>query len=336
MLGKSPFDFVHPDYHAVVAEHIRRMLELGEAAPLIEMRIFRLDGALRTVDAAGATIMYQGVLSVQAVLRDVTAQKEAEGRLRRREAELAHLSRLHTIGEMTAALAHELNQPLQAINNYVRGAQRRLKNPGAAADLAPIVDAMERVSREVGRAADIVTHLRDFIQGREPHRSSVDVAALLQQAVALLQAVARDKDVAVELQPVADLPAVHADAIQVEQVVVNLVTNAVDAAAGLPPPRRKVTIAARRAESAAAEGGGAEGGAVEIAVRDCGRGVPENLKDKLFEPFVTTKENGLGFGLAISRSIVESHGGKIWVVHQEPHGVAFHFTLLLAAVREEP
>jgi signal transduction histidine kinase len=97
-----------------------------------------------------------------------------------------------------------------------------------------------------------------------------------------------------------------------------------------------VTIAARRAESAAAEGGGAEGGAVEIAVRDCGRGVPENLKDKLFEPFVTTKENGLGFGLAISRSIVESHGGKIWVVHQEPHGVAFHFTLLLAAVREEP
>ncbi len=320
MLGKSPFDIVHPDYRAVVRQRIRRMLELGQAAPLIEVKICRLDGTLRTVQVTAAPVMYQGVLSAQAVLRDVTEQKEAEGRLRRREAELAHLSRVYTVGEMATALAHELNQPLQAINNYVRGAQRRLKNPGAAADLAPIVDAMERVSTEVGRAAAIVSHLRDFIRGREPQRSSVDVGVLLQQALGLLQAMACDKSVVIELEFLADLPAARADAIQVEQVVVNLVTNAVDAAAGLPPERRKVTVAARPAES----------GGVEIAVRDYGRGVPENLKGRLFEPFVTTKENGLGFGLAISRSIVESHGGKMWVVHQEPHGVAFHFTLPLA------
>ena len=128
-----------------------------------------------------------------------------------------------------------------------------------------------------------------------------------------------------ELESGGDLPLIQADPIQVEQIVVNLVANAVDAVSGLPPERRKVTIAGRLAET----------GSVEIAVRDHGWGVPEDLRDKLFEAFVTTKANGLGLGLAISRSIVESHGGKIWVIHHKPHGAAFHFTLPLNPVKNE-
>ena len=262
---------------------------------------------------------------VLVMIEDITQQKWAEGLVRQREAELARMNRLHAIGEMAAALAHELNQPLHAMNNYVQGLQRRLKKQKAGLDQGQVIDVMDHIATEVSRAAGIVARLREFVRGRQPHRSTVDIRLLLQQAVELLRPAIRAKSVTLELEPGGDLPTIQADPIQIEQIVVNLVANAVDAVSGLPPERRKVTIEGRLAET----------DFVEIAVRDQGRGVPENIRDNLFEAFITTKKNGLGLGLAISRSIVESHGGKIWVVHHKPHGAAFHFSLPLNPVSNE-
>ena len=287
----------------------------------LEFRIARKDGTIRWVSAAWQPIYgANGVfLGHRAGLRDVTDSKRAEEELRKVSSQLAHLNRLHTVGEMAAALAHELNQPLYAINNYVRGIERRLKKQHALPDLDLMSNVIGHVSREVSRAAGIVANLRGFVRDHAPKRSSVDIGQLLQQAVALLRPLARDQSVTMELEVAHDLPVVQADPTQIEQVVVNLLANAVEAVAGLPAPRRKVAVSSRLAES----------GSIEIAVRDWGTGVPADIKDQVFEPFITTKENGLGVGLAISRSSVESHGGKIWVVDNEPHGAAFHFTIPL-------
>jgi PAS domain S-box-containing protein len=257
-----------------------------------------------------------------AAARDITERRrteEMERRLRQRDAELAHMNRLHAVGEMAAALAHELNQPLYAINNYLRGIERRLKKQHSLADLDSMSGAIDQVSQEVSRAAEIVANLRGFVRGHATKRSKVDIGQLLEQAVELLRPLGHDKSVALELDVADDLPSVLADPTQIEQVVVNLLANAVEAVAGLPPGRRKVAVSGRLTKT----------GSIEIAVRDRGAGIPADLKDKVFEPFVTTKENGLGVGLAISRSIVESHGGAIWVVENEPHGAAFHFTIPL-------
>jgi C4-dicarboxylate-specific signal transduction histidine kinase len=208
-------------------------------------------------------------------LEDVTAQRQAERRLRQREAELAHMGRMHTVGELAGTLAHELNQPLFAINNYVRGIQRCLKK-GVLLTVPELIEATDQASREVNRAANIVTHLREFVRGRQPRRSSVDIGPLLHQAVELVKPAARDRGVTVVIETGDDLPRVHADAVQIEQVLVNLLTNAIDAVSALPNERRRITVVGRLLDSRA----------VEIVVRDCGRGIPENVQGKLFEAFV--------------------------------------------------
>ena len=270
-------------------------------------------------DANGNTTSFIEIVEV------LTEKREAARRLRQREAELAHVSRVHTIGVMAATLAHELNQPLYAINNYVRGIQRRLKNANAVPGVDHLVGAIEQVVKEVDRAAGIVTHLREFVGGRAPRRSSVDMGRLLQQAVDLLSSLARDKRVKLKLEAPGDFPFVEADPIQLEQVVVNLVRNAIDAVGNVPAKRRRITVTIRLSETDDAE----------IVVRDCGPGVAKDFGDKLFEAFATTKKHGLGVGLAISQSIVESHGGKIWMVDNEPHGAAFHFTIPISLARKE-
>lgn len=251
--------------------------------------------------------------------------KHGERELRRREATLAHLHRVYSVEQMAITLTHELNQPLSAINNYVHGLRRRLQNASVASDIEPLVETIECVSQEVQRAAGIVSHLRDFVRGREPRRSTVDLRVLLQRARDLLQPKVLEAGVTLELEVEHELPLVQADPIQVEQVVINLVANAIEAVAALPPERRSVTVESRRTD----------GSSAEVVVSDLGPGIPEKLKKTLFEGFVTTKEDGLGLGLAICRSIVEAHGGVIWTVPNVPHGAVFHFTLPIDAAQQE-
>lgn len=259
------------------------------------------------------------------MVEDITKHEQTERQLRERETELAHVSRLHVVDAMSASLAHELNQPLYAINNYVRGIRRRLQKNRDWLDLDQLTETMEMVSKEVTRAAGIVAHLREFVKTGDSRRSKVHVGPMLHQALELLQSLADAKGVLLEVAVQQNLPIIQADPIQIEQVVVNLVANAVDATAGLPAERRKVKIFAGQSDNAA----------VEIEVRDLGRGYPESMKDRLFDAFITTKKNGLGVGLAISKAIVESHGGKIRAVRNSPYGTSVYFTVPSGFADEE-
>ena len=255
----------------------------------------------------------------------ITERKHAEDMLRQRETELAHLSRVHVVGEMAAVLAHELNQPLYAINNYVGGIECRLRQLDTLPGFEELVTAAKCVSDEVNRATGIIRRLHEFVRGREAHRSSVDILQSIRHVTELMDSLARGKGVSLTTRTSKDIPNIQADPIQIEQVIVNLVANAIDAVSELPERRRQVTINAHLSKA----------GAVEVVVHDSGHGVPLELRDKLFEAFVSTKKDGLGMGLSISRSIILAHGGKIWMVHHEPHGTSFHFTVPLAHTEEE-
>ncbi|SOD97180.1 PhnD/SsuA/transferrin family substrate-binding protein [Caenispirillum bisanense] len=246
------------------------------------------------------------------------AQEEAQLRL----AELAHVSRQSTMGELASGLAHEINQPLAAITNYANGCIRRLE---VDAGNAEILEAIRQIVRQAQRAAGIIQNIRAFLRKGEESRRPLDVNTVLRDAAALLAAETRHARVAVALDLGDGLPPVLADRIQLEQVVVNLMRNAVEAMQAVPPDERRLTL------RTAAEDGGT---AVLVAVRDTGPGLPADARERVFEPFFTTKPNGMGLGLSISQSIVENHGG--WLgIEEEPSGAGTVVAFSLPAWTED-
>lgn len=249
----------------------------------------------------------------QRVEERTAALEEAHAALRRHQAELAHALRLHTIGEMAAALAHEINQPLCAITNYARGGVQRLLNGNT--DPVALRHAFEEIALQGLHAGEVLNGIRKLVQRETAASDGVDLNALAREAARLLEPQAHLHGVALRLELASNLPAVRADGTQVEQVMLNLMLNGVEAAAGAATPR-EVVIATRGHDDA-----------VEVAVRDTGAGLPPTVRAALFTPFVTTKPQGLGLGLAISRSIVELHGGRLWASSPPDAGASFHFLL---------
>lgn len=242
----------------------------------------------------------------------VTVRRGAEEQARRHQAELAHVQRVATMGEITAGLAHEINQPIGAIANYALGAARRLRDgTAAAADLRPIVEA---IGAEALRAGDIIRRIRELLRKEAPGFETVDLNEVARAAVRVSEAEAQRLGVrlATELAPA--LPAVHGTAIQLEQVLLNLLLNAIEASAEGPDAGAVVLRTA------------AAGGGVELTISDAGSGLPAPPAD-VFAPFFTTKTHGLGMGLAISRSIVEGHGGTIEGWTRVPRGATFRVRL---------
>jgi two-component system sensor kinase FixL len=245
-------------------------------------------------------------------IRDLSERQEAERRLQEMQSELVHVSRLTALGEMASALAHELNQPLSAISNYVTGSRQLLAREGS--DREKVRDALERASEQALRAGQIIRRLREFVARGETDRQIERLPKLLEEASALALVGAREHGVLVrfDLDPQADL--VVADKVQVQQVVLNLIRNAIDAMEG--SPRRELRICSKAA-----------GDMAEVQVHDTGPGISEDVARRLFHPFVTTKATGMGIGLSISKTIVESHGGRIWAERNRDGGATFHFTL---------
>jgi C4-dicarboxylate-specific signal transduction histidine kinase len=254
---------------------------------------------------------------VGSMATDITAVKQLQEALRRHQDELARVLRLHTVDEMTAAVAHEINQPLCAITNYAQGAVQRLRAGDVPA--AALLDAFERIATEGLRAGQILRSIRDLIRRDNNEETTVDVRALAGEAVRVLEPEARLHNVTVRLEAGEALPPVRANAIQIEQVLVNLMLNGVQAVATDDRVQREVVVATTRS-----------GDSVEVAVTDSGGGIAADVADKLFSPFVTTKARGLGLGLAISRSIVENHGGRLWAASLTQPGTTFRFSLPLA------
>jgi C4-dicarboxylate-specific signal transduction histidine kinase len=259
----------------------------------------------------------------QRVVERTAALEEAHVALRHHQAELAHALRLHTMGEMAAALAHEINQPLCAITNYARGGVQRLRNGNT--EPVALQQAFEEIARQGLRAGEIVHGIRKLVQRETTASDGVDLNALATEAACLLEPQARLHGVTVRLDLAPDLPPVRADGTQIEQVMLNLMLNGVEAAAGAADRPPEVVVATSASDDA-----------VEVAVRDTGAGLAPAVEATLFTPFVTTKPKGLGLGLAISRSIVELHGGRLWSSSRPGDGATFRFFLPRGAVAAPP
>lgn len=248
------------------------------------------------------------------IIHDRSERHVAAGRLRDVQAELVHVSRMNEMGQMTSALAHELNQPLTAIMNYIRAAQRTI----AALDDPAAIRArelIEKAAEQTGRAGQIIKRLRDFVEKREAFRAEEDLNRTVEEAIALALVGASDSNVKVTVEFDRSIPAVVMDRIQIQQVVVNLVRNAVEALQDAA--RRELVIATGREEP----------GYIYASFADTGPGLPDEVASRLFQPFVTTKEKGMGIGLSICQTIVEAHGGRLWAARNGSDGATFRFRL---------
>jgi PAS domain S-box-containing protein len=257
-------------------------------------------------------------LQILGTAQDVSERKRAEERMRAHEAQLAHVLRVSSLGELTAGLAHELNQPLASIVGFAKGCARRLR--AGRAELDAFVVVMDQIASEAMRAGAIITRLRSLVRREDPVRSPADVNELVRGVALLLQPEARRLGSRIELQLADELPVLHVDRIQIEQVVMNLARNGLEAMQQTPQARRVLTL-----RTALDDVGG-----LRIEVRDCGNGVGDVDPERVFEPFFTTKETGLGMGLSISRSIARAHDGQLAWRDDDAGGATF--TLVLPVV----
>jgi PAS domain S-box-containing protein len=261
--------------------------------------------------------------AVVAVARDVTDRHRAEEQARQHLQSLAHVARVSSMGEMASAIAHEINQPLTAIANYAYACLRLLR--GGQATGGEALEVMQRVAAEAERAGEVVRKMRSFVRGEEGQVSALDANFLVGEVLRLAAPEARQSGVELVQALAPGLPEVLADSIQIQQVLLNLVRNAAEAIVAGDCAERVVRIETARADP----------GQVEIRVADTGPGLAPEALARAFEPFYTTKADGIGIGLALSRSIVDAHGGRLWATSSAGHGATFHLTLPVAATAEE-
>ena len=249
-------------------------------------------------------------------IRDLTERQHTEARLQELQSELVHISRLTAMGEMASALAHELNQPLSAIANYLKGSSRLMAGREDP-DSLRLKGALDKAGEQAMRAGEIIRRLRDFVARGETETQVENLAKLVEEASALALVGAKQHGVRVRFDFRAGADMVLADRVQVQQVVLNLMRNAIEAMAEAQSPRRELSVTTSPGEP----------GMVEISIADTGPGIAPEIAEKLFQPFVTTKRQGMGVGLSISRTIVEAHGGKLWVEPNPGGGAVFRLTL---------
>ncbi len=274
----------------------------------------RKDGSTFPMELAVGEMRVKNQRLFSGFIRDLTERQQTEARLQELQSELVHISRLSAMGEMASALAHELNQPLSAIANYMKGS-RRLLEGSSEANAAILRDAMDKAADQALRAGQIIRRLRDFVARGETERRVEDVKKLVEEASALALVGAKDQGIRVHFQFDPSIGFVLADRVQIQQVLLNLMRNAIEAMESSQKRELVISTAA------------AEGSLVEISVADSGAGIAPEIYAQLFQPFVTTKTQGMGVGLSISRTIVEAHGGSISQRPNPGGGTVFHFTL---------
>ena len=308
-LMPSPYREQHDGYIArYEATGERRIIGIGRVVTGL-----RRDGTEFPMELSVGEARDEGHRIFTGFIRDLTAQQVAELRMKDLQAELIHVSRVSAMGTMASTLAHEINQPLTAIANYLEAGRDLIDSD--LPDARPFLrEAMDEASREALRAGQIVRRLRDFVARGETEKAVHDLPTMIDEAarLGLLGATERGIRLFTEFDPAA--ARVMADRVQVQQVLVNLLRNAAEAVTG--GERRDVRVTTQR-----------HGAMIEVAVSDTGPGIAPAVAPRLFEAFASGKEHGLGLGLSISRTIVEAHGGRIWAQPADGGGTTFHFTL---------
>ena len=282
-----------------------------------EMRLRRADGEyrwflIRTVpllDEQGNILKWYGTSA------DIEDRKRAEEALRETQAALARVSRATVVGELTASIAHEVNQPLGAVVTNAGAALRWLD--GETPNLDEAREALRRIVRDGNRASEVVARIRALLKDGTPIKTQFSLGEIIAEIVALTEAEAQRRQVSVQTRLVSNLPPVTADRVQLQQVLMNLIMNALDALSEVIDRPRILTIRADMDSPNTAL----------VAVQDTGTGIDPERMNYIFEPFRTTKSHGLGLGLSISRSIIEAHGGRLWMTPNDGSGVTFQFTL---------
>jgi two-component system sensor kinase FixL len=317
ILMPSPYQEQHDGYmQRYLATGERRIIGIGRVVVGL-----RKDGSTFPMELAVGEMRSQAGRYFTGFVRDLTERQNTEARLQELQSELVHMSRFTALGEMASTLAHEINQPLTAISNYLKGC-RRLLEQSADPNARLLRQGVTQAAEQALRAGQVIRHLREFVARGESERRVENLPKLIQEASALALVGAKEKGVRVtyRFEPGADL--VIADRIQIQQVLLNLIRNAIEAMQDAP--RRELVIAtATRGED----------GLIEVSVSDTGTGLAPEVARQLFQPFVTTKKHGMGVGLSICRTIVEAHGGRIAANSEPGRGTTFSFTL--RAVKEE-
>jgi two-component system sensor kinase FixL len=303
---------------ADLAARCRRGLEHALAGGEVEFFAYEAaqDGFVRSCEVR---IVPSGTDEVLAIIRDISDRRRAEERERTLQTELAHVTRLSTMGEMASGLAHELNQPLSAIVAFVAGCRRRLESGEEPS--TELLQAMRSAEQEAQRAGSIIHRLRSFVSRKEPRQSSVHVNDVVGEVTALFGGELRLAEVELAVDLADDLPLVLTDRVQIAQVLINLLRNAIEAIAGEGASGRSVRVWTAHCD----------GGMIEIGVEDSGAGIRPEVAGRMFDPFFTTKAHGMGMGLAISRTIVQAHGGTI-IAEPRPDGAGTRLRFTLPGV----
>ncbi|MFC0576337.1 AAA family ATPase [Paraburkholderia solisilvae] len=282
-----------------------------------EKEYFRKDGT-RVPVLVGSTTFDEARNQGVSFVLDLSESKQAEEALRMMQSDLAHVNRVATMGQLTASIAHEVNQPIAATVANAEAALRWLSRQPP--DLQEVREATERIVKEGHRAADVIGRIRALIKKAPPVKDRLSINDAIRDVLELVRGETVKHDVLTRIELAAGLPQIHGDRVQLQQVLLNLIVNAIESMSGVPDGMRHLSIRTRQADG---------DDAVLVEVRDSGQGLDPERIDRLFETFYSTKKSGMGMGLAICRSIVEAHGGSLWACANEPRGAVFLFTLPL-------
>ncbi len=317
LLQKNCKEITYPGDVEKTLAYIERIISGETETASLEKRYVRKDGSLVWINLTVSALRNQDgrFKYFISVIEDISERKRLAERMQQNQDTLFRVGRISTMGEMAAAIAHEINQPLTAIGNYAGGAIERLESTPAAAPA--LREAMQRIIDLSHRAAGIIKRLRDFAQGDSEQYRPLSLNQAVSESIALVQVQMQRREVNIRTLFSKDLPQVYGDILQIEQVIINLLLNAMEAMEQNARGERWLSLSTR----------GTEDDKVELKVHDRGAGLAPEVAQRLFEPFVTTKHGGMGLGLSISHTIVEAHRGRLWATSEPEGGTCFHLTL---------
>ncbi|MEJ2115201.1 MAG: PAS domain S-box protein [Gammaproteobacteria bacterium] len=333
LLKFSYKDITHPDDIVISGNFLHKLLKGDFSGFSIEKRYIRKDRKVINV-ALSVALVHESVFLAHnkmgkpalliSHIQDVTEEAMAEEKSKALQEQLAHLDRIGMMGEMAAGIAHEINQPLTAIDSYAQAALRRIKDKSL--NLNKIQELLEKISKASARTSDVISHMRAMVKRKSNQHERCNINILIEEAVKLAEADSQAKEFKLKQDLAKSFSDAIVDPIQIQQVILNLIRNAMDAAAQETEEYKQIII---RSALIAKEN------RIQVSIIDFGSGIDDETAEQLFNPFFTTKPSGMGMGLAICQSIIQMHGGHLWFTSNENKGSAFHFTLPTALNENE-